>query len=85
MDRKARRRETLNGENVGGPFTLNITEQNHKYVLKNKYANPALWNCEDPNLYQVVVSIKKNEKIVHAMRLQNPLQHIHCCFSGIVA
>jgi len=59
--------QKLNGENVGGPFAINASTAQEKFVLKNQYSNPALWNPEFPNLYQVVVSIKDHGQVIHQL------------------
>ena len=59
--------QKLDGENVGTPVELAITAQQDRYVLKSKFINPALWNPEDPNLYQVVLSLKNNTGTVHSI------------------
>ncbi|MFT3933420.1 MAG: glycoside hydrolase family 2 TIM barrel-domain containing protein [Chitinophagaceae bacterium] len=59
--------QQLNGENTGNSFYLPIAKQQEKFVLRNQFSNPALWNPEFPNLYQVVVSIKKGSKIIHTL------------------
>ncbi len=59
--------QKLNGENVNNPFYLPVAHQQEKFVLKNLYSNPVLWNPEFPNLYRVVVSIKNGSKIIHTI------------------
>jgi len=57
--------QQMNGENVGNAFYLPVAQQQEKYILKNKFSNPALWNPEFPNLYQVVISIKYGSQVLH--------------------
>ena len=57
--------QKTNGENVGNPFYIPVARQQEKFVLRNQYNNPMLWNPEFPNLYQVVVSIKNGSKTIH--------------------
>ena len=59
--------QKLNGENLGNPFYLPVARVQDKYVLQNQFSNPALWNPEFPNLYQVQVSIKEHGKIIHQL------------------
>ena len=59
--------QTLNGEKVSNPFMVNLSAQQEKFVLKNQFTHPALWNPEFPNLYQVIVSIKDHGKIIHSI------------------
>ncbi|MEO6316033.1 MAG: glycoside hydrolase family 2 TIM barrel-domain containing protein [Chitinophagaceae bacterium] len=57
--------QNLQGENFGAPFAMPASAQQDKIVLSNQYKQPALWNPEFPNLYQVVVSLKNSGKVVH--------------------
>ena len=59
--------QKLNGENLGNPFYLPVARVQDKYVLQNQFSNPALWNPEFPNLYQVLVSIKEHGKVIHQL------------------
>ena len=59
--------QKLNGEKVGNPFSITVSGQQGKFELKNKYNNPALWNPEFPNLYQVIVSIKNAAGNIHTI------------------
>jgi len=55
--------QTLDGVNVGNPFSTTLIEE--KCTLQTTILNPKTWNAEAPNLYQVVVRLKKGNKIVH--------------------
>jgi Glycosyl hydrolases family 2, TIM barrel domain/Glycosyl hydrolases family 2, sugar binding domain/Glycosyl hydrolases family 2/Beta galactosidase small chain len=59
--------QTLTRENIGNLFSQAYAEQTGKFVLSNQFKDPALWNPEFPNLYQVVVSIKNNGKTIHSI------------------
>ena len=59
--------QTLQGENVGEPFTVNCSSQQQKYILAQHFTNPQLWNPEFPHLYQVVFSVKNATGIVHTI------------------
>ena len=61
--------QKLNGENVGKPFSVaaNNTTADH-LELKSTFNNPLLWSSEFPNLYQVVLSIKNKQAIVHQVK-----------------
>ena len=59
--------QKLNGENVGTSFSVKANTENEKLILKSQFSNPDLWNPEFPNLYQVKISIKNNETIVHTI------------------
>ncbi|MEO6454923.1 MAG: glycoside hydrolase family 2 TIM barrel-domain containing protein, partial [Ginsengibacter sp.] len=60
--------QKLSGENVGSPFSLKMNVQQDSFVLKDKFKNPLLWNPEFPNLYQVIVSIKNNNAVIHTIK-----------------
>lgn len=57
----------INGENVGQPMHMKLSGQQEKFVLKNQYTNPALWNPENPALYQVVVTLKNTSGVLHTL------------------
>lgn len=56
--------ETPDGKTFGPVLTGNIS-QSGKTTLTGKFSSPALWNPEFPNLYQVVVTMKKGKKSIH--------------------
>jgi hypothetical protein len=65
----------LNGENVGKPFSVKAaalaadTSKTDALVeLKSQFTNPLLWSSEFPNLYQVIVSLKDRNRIIHQVR-----------------
>lgn len=60
--------QKLNGENVGRPFFVNADATRDHLELKTKIEKPLLWNAEFPNLYQVVVTIKNKQQIIHQVK-----------------
>jgi len=60
--------QKLNGEDAGDPFSIKVSGKLQKYVLHNQFSDPALWNPEFPNLYQVIVSIKNPAGIIHSIK-----------------
>jgi len=60
--------QKLNGENVGQPFSVNADVTRDHLKLKTKIEKPLLWNAEFPNLYQVVVTIKNKQQIIHQVK-----------------
>jgi hypothetical protein len=60
--------QTLKGGLFGEPFEIKVSQQQDKFVLTRQFKNPALWNPEFPNLYQVIVSIKNAAGIVHTIK-----------------
>lgn len=58
--------QTIDGKSFGNPVTTNVnTDSTGRAIIKNTFQNPALWNPEFPNRYQVVVSLKNGKKTVH--------------------
>ena len=55
--------QTLKGIRVGEPFTIKPTGDST--TLKSTIKNIATWNPEQPNLYNLVVSIKAGTKTIH--------------------
>ncbi len=59
--------QKLNGQNVGKPFMVTASNNVDHTSLKADFAQPALWSAEFPNRYQVVVSIKNKQKVLHCV------------------
>jgi hypothetical protein len=57
--------QKLSGENVGKPFAVKADTTHDHLELKSDFTQPLLWSAEFPNLYQVVVSIKDRQGLVH--------------------
>lgn len=57
--------QTLDGKNVGEPFIATAKANAEKYTLQTTILNPTSWNPESPNRYQVVVRLKKGNKVIH--------------------
>jgi hypothetical protein len=59
--------QTLNGKNIGEPFSIALTQSGNPEIanLKSQIQNPKLWSAETPNLYRVEISLKQNGKIIH--------------------
>ncbi|NQU87949.1 MAG: glycoside hydrolase family 2 [Mariniphaga sp.] len=57
--------QTLDGKPYGSVIEANIDDTLNKTILKGSFKNPALWNPEFPNLYQVVVTLNDGKKIIH--------------------
>lgn len=55
--------QTLKGTRVGMPFT--IKPMGDSTTLNSVIKNIAAWNPEQPNLYNLIVSIKTGDKVVH--------------------
>lgn len=58
--------QTLSGQNVGAEFSTKINPSDEKAILKQAFQNIKLWNAETPNLYQVKVSLKDANGIIHS-------------------
>jgi hypothetical protein len=55
----------LNGQPVDKPFNLAINDSN---ILSHHFTNIKTWNPEYPNLYNVIISIKEKDKIIHSIK-----------------
>ncbi|MES2775566.1 MAG: glycoside hydrolase family 2 TIM barrel-domain containing protein [Bacteroidota bacterium] len=53
----------LKGKPVEKPFQLEKADN----MLRHHFSNIKLWNQEEPNLYNVVVSIKEGAKVIHTI------------------
>jgi hypothetical protein len=60
--------QRLNGQNVGAPLTVKANTVADSLQLKGSFNKPQLWNAEFPNLYQVIVSIKNKQGVVHRIK-----------------
>ncbi len=54
----------LQGKAVDKPFQLAASDS----MLHHHFSNIKLWNPEQPNLYNVIVSIKDDAKIIHTIK-----------------
>lgn len=50
---------------VDKPFSLQINDTS---ILSHHFANIKTWNPEFPNLYNVIISIKEKDKIIHSIK-----------------
>ena len=57
----------LNGNPLGSEFSTTGSSES-TLVLSNKFANPALWNPESPNLYEVEVSVVGPQGHTYSMK-----------------
>jgi len=58
--------QTLDGKPFDQTLVTNVnTDTTGKAIIKGSFKNPALWNPEFPNRYQVVVSINAGKKTIH--------------------
>ena len=60
--------QTIDGKDFGKPVTAVVTSKSDTVKLDGSFLNPLLWNPETPNLYDVIVSLKKGRKILHQVR-----------------
>lgn len=58
--------KTLDGKNFGKPFTVNAGKDSVRFGTK--VSSPKLWSAEFPNRYQVVISLKNGNKIIHSVK-----------------
>jgi len=58
--------QTIDGKPFGDKISSVISKDTAgKTIIRGTFTNPALWNPEFPNLYQVVVSINSGNKVFH--------------------
>jgi len=57
--------QTLEGKPFGPAMVSNIEADEDKITIKGKVNDPAQWNPEFPNRYQVIVSINAGKKVLH--------------------
>jgi hypothetical protein len=57
--------QTLDGKNLGSPFTSKITGE--KVTLNSEASSPKLWTAETPNLYSVEFRLKRGGEIIHTV------------------
>jgi hypothetical protein len=55
--------QTLNGQNVGSPFSGTVSDE--KALLTTSVTSPKLWTAETPNLYRAEFRLKQNGKVIH--------------------
>ncbi|MCR8559584.1 glycoside hydrolase family 2 [Mucilaginibacter sp. BJC16-A38] len=60
--------QKLNGQNIGRSFSIKADPTLDRQQLKSNFIKPLLWSAEFPNLYQVVVSIKNKQGIIHQVK-----------------
>jgi len=58
--------QTTDGKSFGKPLSIPV-DASGKTTLKGQFPDPALWNPEFPNLYQVVVRLMAGKKVVHTI------------------
>ncbi len=57
--------KTLDGENIGEPFSAKVSGNQDKIRLSAKLDNIDIWSPEFPNLYQVELRLKNNRGNIH--------------------
>ncbi len=60
--------QKLTGERLGEPFSVIANTIQDHTELKSDFTKPLLWSAEFPNLYQVVVTIKNRQNILHRVK-----------------
>jgi len=60
--------QRTNGENVGKPFITKVDTTQAYQQVKSNFNKPLLWSAEFPNLYQVVVTIKGKQGVIHRVK-----------------
>lgn len=57
--------QTIDGKLFGSPISVSLNNNQEQAKITGLFKNPALWNPEAPNLYQVVVSLKNGKNTIH--------------------
>jgi hypothetical protein len=57
--------KTLKGVKTGTAFSTVVKESADKILVEQLFNQPATWNPEFPNLYNVEVSIRRNKQLIH--------------------
>jgi hypothetical protein len=57
--------QTPDGKPFGSSIVADLTENQAKIALRGEFKNPALWNPESPERYQVVVTLNDGKKVLH--------------------
>jgi hypothetical protein len=60
--------QKTNGENIDKPFAVKADTTQEHQELKSNFTRPLLWSAEFPNLYQVIVTIKNRQGIIHRVK-----------------
>jgi hypothetical protein len=60
--------QTINGEPFGSPIKVPVSSKQQQIDVAGLFANPALWNPESPNLYNVVISLKDGKSLIHQIK-----------------
>lgn len=60
--------QQLDGKPVGEPFTANTAETGQMTRLQTQIGNILPWNPEEPNLYNLVVSLNGPKGIIHSVK-----------------
>ena len=59
--------QTLEGKPFGSEMVAALSGNDGKVTINGSFKNPALWNPEFPNRYQVVVSLSEGKKAIHTI------------------
>lgn len=62
--------QTIDGKAFGSPVSASINANQEQVKLTGSFNNPALWNPETPNLYQVVIKLKNGSETIHSTKQQ---------------
>lgn len=58
----------LSGNKLEGMPTTMVSKDSKKTLIQGKYDNIKTWNPEHPNLYYVVLELRRNDEIIHRYR-----------------
>jgi hypothetical protein len=57
--------QTLDGKPVGSLMSADIADNQTKIIVSGNFSGPRLWNPEFPERYQVIVTLKDGNSIIH--------------------
>jgi hypothetical protein len=57
--------QTIEGKSFGPLMSATIAENQSKIVVNGNFSDPLLWNPEFPQRYQVIVSLKEGNTLLH--------------------
>lgn len=60
--------QTLEGKDFGSPVSVEVASGSSTVRVTGRFSDPVLWTPESPNLYNVVVSLKDGENIIHQLK-----------------
>jgi hypothetical protein len=57
--------QTLGGKQIGGTFSVGVPAGESRATLSTSISGHKLWTAETPNLYQIVLSLRGGDQVLH--------------------